>query len=491
MKIIKYKFVDQLKYFFLTAIMIGFSSCSKFLDVQPISEIPENQMWLNEREVNAGVNEIYNAFREAIRTNYFSWGEFRADNFVVANEGANSENERLIINQLTNDMAVTNWAGLYNVISHANYAIKYIPNAEIADDAKKNDYLAQAYAMRALAYFFAVRVWGDVPVYLEPIQSVEQGSFKERTPRQDVLRNVIYSDLKQAEYLINPLNVERKRISRAGIYAIQADVLMWLEDYVEADEVLSKLNTLTSRWRFEPSMSQMNYTFNTDLNRKLGDDRPNNDEYGGPNELIFVVHFDLEESSPSQIYSLFSGTFLLSPKLRNRFVAADQATPRDLRFDNFLITAPLAPGEYRLHKYGINGVTIPNTQFSDCEMAYPLYRFTDMVLLQAECKARLDKFQDALNLISSTVRNRAGVASLTPSVGQFASREELVDYILDERQIELVGEGKRWFDLVRTGRAVEVMQPINGMSNENQTLFPLHFNIPLRNPNIKQNPGYN
>src|SRR5690606_3578133 len=119
------------------------------------------------------------------------------------------------------------------VISQANYAIKYIPEAEFADDTKKNDYLAQAYAMRALAYFFAVRIWGDVPVYLDPIQSVEEGTFKSRTPRNEVLRDVIFSDLKQAEYLINPLNVERKRISRAGIYAIQADVLMWMEDYVE------------------------------------------------------------------------------------------------------------------------------------------------------------------------------------------------------------------------------------------------------------------
>ena len=474
----------------LLLIMV-FASCSNFLDVKPISEIPQDQMWLNQREVRAGINEMYSAFREALRTTYFSWGEMRADNFVVANEGLNTENERLVINQLTNDMAVTDWAGLYRVISHANYAIKYIPDAEIANDAEKNDYLAQAYAMRALAYFFAVRIWGDVPVYLEPIQSVDGGTFKGRTPMQEVLEEVIYPDLKQAEFLIDPLNVERKRISRAGIYAIQADVLMWMKEYEEADIVISKLNTLTTRWRFEPSMSQLKYMFHTDLNRKLGDDRPNNDEYGGPNELIFVIHFDLEESNPSQIYSLFSGTFLLSPKLRNRFLAASSASPRDTRFDNFLTSAPLAPGEYRLHKYGINGVTIPNTQFSDCEIAYPIYRFTDMVLLQAECLARMDKFQDALNLLSSTVRQRAGVASATRPVSSFASREALIDYILDERQMELVGEGKRWFDLVRTDRAVRTMQPINGMSNESHIRFPLNFNIMLRNPNISQNPGYN
>lgn len=466
-------------------------SCKKFLDVKPLSEIPESEMWKNQREVRAGVNEIYNSFRSAMRGNIFAWGEMRSDNFVVATD-ATSVNQRLISNQLTNDLAVTSWTALYKTINNANYAIKYIPGSEIPNDAEKNDYLAQAYAMRALTYFYALRVWGDVPVYLEPVQELDGGTFKDRTPMADVLKNVVYADLKLAEQLIDPTNLERKRISRAGILAIQADVLMWMKDYATAEQVIGRLKTLSTRWAFQPSMEKMKFTFTTDLNRKMGDDRPNADEYGpGANELIFLVHFDLEEDVVSEIYSLFSGAVLLSPKLRDIFVNASNTTPRDTRFDNYLRPAGLVPGEFRMHKYALNGADVSNTTFGSCEIAYPIYRFTEILLMEAECKARLDKFQDALNILSSTVRTRAGVASSTRTANTFASREALVDYILLEKQIEMVGEGKRWFDLVRTGTAVKVMKPINGMSNDHQMLFPLNFNILLRNSNIKQNPGYN
>ncbi len=474
--------------FFLSSVFI---SCSKFLDVNPISEIPEDKMWRNQREVRSGVNELYSSFRAAVQGNLFAWGELRSDNFVVTTDGT-SVNQRLINNQLTNDLSVTNWGGLYKTISNANYAIQYIPISEMPSEEDKNDYLAQAYAMRALAYFYAVRIWGDVPVHLEPVKELGNAVFKDRTPKDEVLKNVIFSDLKKAESLINSSNLERKRISKAGILAIQADVLMWMEDYEAADQVIGRLKTLPARWGFQPDMDKMKFTFTTDLNRKIGDDKPNLDEYGsGVNELIFVVHFDLEEDVTSQIYSLFSGSLLLSPKLRNTFITIGNSIPRDIRADNYIRQPSSAPGEFRMHKYAANGSDIPNTSFGNCEIAYPIYRFTDILLMEAECKARMDKFQDALNIISSTVRTRAKVATTTRVASSFASREDLIDYILDERQIELIGEGKRWFDLVRTKRAVKVMEPINGMNSDSQMLFPLNFNILLRNANIKQNPGYN
>src|SRR5690606_19029175 len=130
-------------------------SCKKFLDPKPISEIPAENMWKNQRDVNAGIAEVYSSFRTALNSNYFAWGEMRSDNFVLFNEQP-TENGRLILNQLTTDMQSSNWASLYKVISNANFAIKHIPNANLTDAVLKNDYLAQAYAMRALCYFYAI-----------------------------------------------------------------------------------------------------------------------------------------------------------------------------------------------------------------------------------------------------------------------------------------------------------------------------------------------
>ncbi len=101
----------------------------------------------------------------------------RSDNFVLYQE-LPSEFRNLILNQMTTDLACTNWSSLYKVISNTNFAIRNIPYAEITDQVLKDDYLAQAYAMRALCYFYAVRVWGDVPVYLKPVDSNERSASR-------------------------------------------------------------------------------------------------------------------------------------------------------------------------------------------------------------------------------------------------------------------------------------------------------------------------
>ena len=72
----------------------------------------------------------------------------------------------------------------------------------------------------------------------------------------------------------------------------------------------------------------------------------------------------------------------------------------------------------------------------------------------------------------------------------FASEEEVVNYILRERQVELAGEGRRWFDLLRTGKWKEVMKPINGMEQDGNELFPIHYSHILENPKIVQNTYY-
>ena len=94
---------------------------------------------------------------------------------------------------------------------------------------------------------------------------------------------------------------------------------------------------------------------------------------------------------------------------------------------------------------------------------------------------------EALDLVK-TVRDRAGLNTLTEN--DFASEEEVVNYILRERQVELAGEGRRWFDLLRTGKWKEVMKPINGMEQDGNELFPIHYSHILENPKIVQNTYY-
>lgn len=478
-----------------------------YLNVDPTSEIPQSQMWQNQRDVNAGIAEIYASFRTALRTNWFSWGEMRSDNFVLYQE-LPSEYSKLILNQMTTDLPSTNWTTLYKVISNTNFAIQNIPDADITDQALKNDYLAQAYAMRALCYFYAVRVWGAVPVYLSPVDNLANAEVKGRTPKDEVLRDVIIPDLEMAESLINPANVERKRISRNAIYAILADAQMWLGEWEAADATIDRFMaangspssaTTNSKVVFEKDMTKLKTTFVEALNNKSGDNNPTVDEYGDPNEFIFVIHQNIGEAglnNYSLIWSILGcgmgqgSVVVLSPKLQEIYESAAVRAPIDKRFENYLCPSKSSAESYQVHKYMANGARVNYQDYINCQVAYPIYRYTDVLLMQAEVKANLDKWQDALNLVQF-VLERAGVASKLASLSEFSSRDELIDYILDQKQIEQVGEGKRWFDLVRNHRVVQVMNPINGISREDEELFPIHQSVlNLCQGAYKQNPGY-
>ncbi len=485
---------------------IATAGCS-YLDVDPISEVPASEMWQNQRDVNAGIAEIYASFRTALRSNWFSWGEMRSDNFVLYQE-LPSEYSKLLLNQMTTDLPSTNWTSLYKVISNTNFAIQNIPDADITDQALKNDYLAQAYAMRALCYFYAVRVWGAVPVYLEPVDNLKKAEVKGRTPMDEVLRDVIIPDLEMAESLINPANVERKRISRNAIYAILADAQMWLGEWDAADATIDRFMAANgspsaaitnSKVVFQKDIVALKNTFVEALNNKDGDNNPTVDEYGDPNEFIFVIHQNIGEAglnNYSLIWSILGcgmgqgSTVVLSPKLQQIYEDAAARAPVDKRFEQYLCPSKSSAESYQVHKYMANGTRVNYQDYINCQVAYPIYRYTDVLLMQAEVKANLDKWQDALNTVQF-VLERAGVSSRLPSVSNFSSRDELIDYILDQKQIEQVGEGKRWFDLVRNHRAVEVMNPINGLSDQREELFPIHQSvINLCQGAYEQNPGY-
>lgn len=482
------------------------NSCS-LLNVDPISEIPASQMWQNQRDVNAGIAEIYSSFRTALRTNWFCWGEMRSDNFILYQE-LPSEYSKLLLNQMTTDLPSTSWQSLYKVISNTNFAIQNIPDSEITDQTLKNDYLAQAYAMRALCYLYAVRVWGAVPVYLEPVDNLANAEFKGRTPMDEVLRDVIIPDLEMAESLIDPSNVERKRISRNAIYATLADAQMWAGEWEAADATIDRFMSANgspdaaiqnSTVVFQKDIVALKNSFVNGLNNKSGDNNPQVDEYGESNEFIFVIHQNINEAGQnnySMIWSIFGcgmgqgSTVVLSPKLQEIYERAASTAPVDKRLEYYMCPSKSSAESYQVHKYMANGTSVKYQDYINCQVAYPIYRYTDVLFMQAEVKANLDKWQDALNLVQF-VLERAGVSSTIAPVSQFSSRDELIDYILDQKQIELVGEGKRWFDLVRNHRVVQVMNPINGLSSPNEELFPINQSVlNLAQKAYEQNPGY-
>ena len=113
-----------------------------------------------------------------------------------------------------------------------------------------------------------------------------------------------------------------------------------------------------------------------------------------------------------------------------------------------------------------------------------LIRGAEMVLIAAEAAARDDDYDEAVRLVN-LVRTRAGASEIDED--SIDSQSEALDLVLAERARELIFEGHRWHDLVRTGRAVSTLETL---VSENFTRWP----IPQReldvNEALQQNPGY-
>lgn len=132
-----------------------------------------------------------------------------------------------------------------------------------------------------------------------------------------------------------------------------------------------------------------------------------------------------------------------------------------------------------------------------------MYRLSDMYLLYAEALNGLGDRTNALKYLNF-VRKRARLSLYDANDASIATSYQLETAILDERRLELFGEGKRWFDLVRTGRVKEVMDPILKRRQEeagnldkpgfldptNRVYWPIHRNVLNSNKSLVQNPGY-
>lgn len=476
--------------FSILCMALSLVGCSDFLDEEPVSEIPASQMWKTPRDAKAGVNEMYGLLRSAMRGNYFYWGEFRSDN-LAPGAPAMADQARVINNAMSTDESCSRWTGLYQVINQANLAIKYIPGISMPNVADRDDYLAQAYAMRALVYFYAIRIWGDVPLFTEPTEKYSTDIYKERTDQNKIIKDVIVPDLKMAESLISSTNRERKRISPCGVWAIMADVYMWMGEYVLADQTIDKISSITNSngkpfIALEADIQSWNRMFTEELNNKPSDDTPSTDDYTSK-ELIFLLHYDMDEVGTggySYMYQWFSGSGNRAAVVSDRFVKlfdeADMAG--DLRKDYIM---KYYQNGMELRKYMAGDIS--TTQNKTCEVAYPIYRYSDIVLLQAEARVHQGKWEEALDLVKK-VRDRAGLNTKTAM--DFASDQELLQYIWRERQVELIGEGRRWFDLRRTNTWKEVMGSISGLKDDGNELFPIHYSHILENSKLKQNPYY-
>jgi starch-binding outer membrane protein, SusD/RagB family len=430
-------------------LLCGATGCDSTLTTDPVDRVPAENAIIDGPTARAALVGAYDALQAL---SYYGrtfqvLGDLSADN--AEHVGTFQYLGQVDRNQLQADnTAVTNvWIAIYDAVTRVNLILQKVPNVTGLTDAQKNQILGEAHFLRGLHYHNLVKLWGDIPMPLEPIASPSDAAAMTRTPKAQVYTQIL-SDLSQAEQLMTTAK-QARQASLGAVRALRARVLLYNENYQGALDAANAVQAMG--YSLAPQFQSL---FSDE-----GTDTP---------EDIFRVSFTATEFNELGYYYLFDGRWEVAPTsdLYNAYSATD------LR---------------RALTVGKDGSDYEGTKFPTTIGAEDLHviRFAEVLLTKAEALARLNRLPEAITELNKT-RVRAGLAAI--SATPLPTQTALLDAILAERRLELALEGDRWPDLIRTSRALTVL----GIPSNRA--FQLLYPIPAReitvSPGLTQNPGY-
>jgi hypothetical protein len=135
-------------------------------------------------------------------------------------------------------------------------------------------------------------------------------------------------------------------------------------------------------------------------------------------------------------------------------------------------------------RYNEKAYSSAYTEQGDTDKNIRVLRYAEILLIRAEALNELGQSADALGPLNQ-VRERVNLDDIT-TIDQTALRNA----IFLERRLELAMEHDRWFDLIRTGRAQEVMTALGLPFEAKNNLFPIPNEQLIQTPDMTQNPGW-
>jgi hypothetical protein len=425
---------------------------------------------------------------------------------------------------------VNSWDQAYATIYSINSFITALSNAksEKLTPSAVTQYINEAKFFRAFLYYHLVMRWGDVPLRIEP---TDMGNTDiARTPISEIWPAVI-QDLTDALALPEKGNTPNGRISKGAVQTLLAKVHLMKNDFASAKTVLDQItgyslepnlrNVWSTRTKFcDESIWEINNeagTLPAQNNRILNRLLPVDPNFNGANGTYPVNHYLMNMTEPNSPRTKIF--YSIPPKISQ---AADPAYGNNYKGEfnytnangeNVRIVfsnATLGPYAHLMKFVDLSQLTLP-LMIGNNSINTVVFRYADVVLMKAECECELNNQTLSLNLLNQ-IRARAG-ETLYTLTGEddrkvLNGKDDLREAIRNERALELVGEGHRFYDLKRWGTeyALEKLKksrtfvpddmydPYLPGDKDNITAERLNWPIPVGevqgNALMEQNPGY-
>lgn len=439
----------------LGLIFLTFIGCDteEFLTLPPETDLVSETAFVTEADFTAAVNGTY-APLNGLYDNAFFMGEMHSDNaYYIHNPNyrADIDQEQIanFIYDANSGIATGKYTTNYQIISRANQVLARIDDADLDSDVKDN-LKGQALFLRALSYFELVQFYGEVPLHVDPVTTLE-GVALPLSSVNEVFALIISDASTAASLLPNKSNQEAGRATSGSANALLGNAYLVMDQYALAETALRAVVN-SGEYQLLANYSDVFEPANKNSAESVFEVQYKEGTEGYASG--FMYSFVPEPISAPEFTALMAaygvtpgnvqaqtqtGFNTPTPDLINSYEAGDA------RFDATIGYA-VANGVNRpfVRKYLHQHATAPRTNDN-----WPVFRYSDVLLMLAEALEMQGKSSDALPFINQ-VRNRAGL-------GDIVSTANLMDVILQERRVELAFENKRWLDLVRTDRAVAVI----------------------------------
>lgn len=484
----------------LAFLTILFTGCKKdFLDVIPVSERTVANFYKTPSDFNNAIIGTYATLKNGglygSGSGALIWlGEIVTDNtdYGTTRQPINiSSFEIEDLNfSLSNSYFSSAWTGHYAGIARANAILDRITNIEF-DATLKDQYEGEARFLRAMFYFNLVRLFGNVPLVTTEINDPYGASKLPRNPVAEVYA-LIESDLKIAEVkLPDVITVANAgRASKWAAKALLGKVYLTLKQF---DKAAPKLKEIIDGNKFS-------------LMTNYADVFAASTSFAANKEVMFAVQYKSGQiGQGSSLYSSWLPFNVNVPEFGvtgngggiNRptadLVAAYETG--DLRKPASVATSyKTATGSTVNERYAVKFRQIGIIS-GESDVDFPVLRYADVLLMYAEALNENGNIPEGLKYLNMGRRRAFGfpinaitpqprdLSGLTPAGFRLAME--------NERRVEFAFESHRWFDLVRTGRFIEVIKAKGYNVMPHHVLYPVPQRELELNPGLGQNPGYN
>ncbi len=440
--------------------VLALQGCSGFLTVDIPDSLTKTDYWKSRDHAKAALTGAYTMLGSNIST-FIYWGGLRSEIYGLQ---VTTASYWQFVNQdirITNSLC--NWANVYKGIYWTNSFLKNVhlvlDNDRSFTVAEMEEMMGQAYALRALNYFYLVRTFRDVPYHVEPYESDTQMPHAAAVPEEVVLDS-IEMDLERAlkmapESFDNPYE-NYGYITRNAVRALWADVKLWRKKYQECIDLCEEV---------EKSYDNRMVAYETWFSMFAT---------GNSRESIFEYQY-LDEGPNSGIGSLFYNT--IAANRSAYYYNVRKVYPQSGQYETIdTVRAPrtvwvistASSAFFGVFKYlGIsatNGQYVQRDETGRNKINFIFYRYREVLLMKAEALGALGRYEEAVVPINK-IREAVTMETVTPE--EMGTGENFMDKIICEHRAELGYEGKDWFILLRIARNTGYTELLTDRISEN------------------------